>query len=168
MKIHRDSFLATTCGAARQRGMDVIAMGRRSRDWIVDHLEPFIERRDADGDLAELYRVKRCAELALVGTATCDPALVEYAWAAVGHGQDIARLLGERWTWPSRDEARAFVADYEAARGRPFTGAERRRLDAAAIHAMTYTARCEHGTGAPFRPMGDALAAAPDAYLCGS
>jgi hypothetical protein len=74
---------------------------------------------------------------------------------------------GENWTWPSRDEARAFAAGYEAARGRPFTVAERRRLDAGAIHAMAYTARCEHGLGEPRRAMGDALAAAPDDYLSG-
>jgi hypothetical protein len=47
------------------------------------------------------------------------------------------------WTWPSREEAAAFVADYERARGRPFTRDERARLDAAAIYAIAYTARCE-------------------------
>jgi hypothetical protein len=49
------------------------------------------------------------------------------------------------WRWPSRDEACAFVADYERARGVPFTPRERARLDAAAIYALGYTARCERG-----------------------
>lgn len=44
----------------------------------------------------------------------------------------------------SREEARAFVVDYETARGEMLTNDERRRLDAAAIYAMAYTARCEH------------------------
>jgi len=72
---------------------------------------------------------------------------------------------GERWTWPSRDEARAFVVDYEATRGRAFTAAERRRLDAAAIYALAYTARCEHGIADSDRAMCALLAAAPDAYF---
>jgi hypothetical protein len=52
-------------------------------------------------------------------------------------------------SWPSREEAAAFVADYERARPRPFTPAERARLDAGAIYAMAYTARCEHSVRAP-------------------
>jgi hypothetical protein len=62
------------------------------------------------------------------------------------------------WTWPSRDEARQFVAHY-----RQPSSAEWRRLDAAAIYAMAYTARCEVGVGGG--PMCDQLANAPDAYL---
>jgi hypothetical protein len=68
------------------------------------------------------------------------------------------------WTWPSRDQARAFVAVYEAARGRPFERAERARLSAAAIYAMAYTARCEYGH-AGAAGMCEALAAAPDDYF---
>ena len=44
----------------------------------------------------------------------------------------------------SREQARAFVADYEVARARALTSFERERLNAAAIYAMAYTARCEH------------------------
>jgi hypothetical protein len=39
---------------------------------------------------------------------------------------------GDTWQWPSRDETRAFVAEYEAARG-PFTTAEHRRIDGARV-----------------------------------
>jgi hypothetical protein len=46
------------------------------------------------------------------------------------------------WRWPTRDEALAYVADYEAARGRAL---DRRRLEAAMIYAMAYTSRCELG-----------------------
>ena len=44
----------------------------------------------------------------------------------------------------TREQARAFVAEYEVARGRALTDLERERLNAAAIYAMAYTARCEH------------------------
>jgi hypothetical protein len=71
------------------------------------------------------------------------------------------------WTLPSCDEARAFVDDYVAARGRPLTADERRRLDAAAIYAMAYTARCELGHDTTTTQMCTLLAAAPDAYLSG-
>jgi hypothetical protein len=70
------------------------------------------------------------------------------------------------WIWPSREQARAFVAAYEAARGQPFDRAERARLDAAAIYALAYTARCEHGhAGGPTGMMCAMLAAAPDCYF---
>jgi hypothetical protein len=68
-------------------------------------------------------------------------------------------------TWPSRDEAIAFVADYLEARGRPLDGDERLRLDAAAIYALAYTARCQHGFGLDHAPMAALLRAAPDAYF---
>ena len=45
---------------------------------------------------------------------------------------------------PTPDDARAFVADYEAARGSSFTQTERHMLAASATYAIAYTARCEH------------------------
>lgn len=45
---------------------------------------------------------------------------------------------------PTREEALAFVREYEAARGRPFTAGERRMVSAGATAALAYTARCEH------------------------
>lgn len=45
---------------------------------------------------------------------------------------------------PTREEALAFVSEYEAARGRPFTASERRMASAGATAALAYTARCEH------------------------
>lgn len=49
----------------------------------------------------------------------------------------IARL-------PTREEALAFVAEYEAARARSFTIEERRFIAAGATLEMAYGARCEH------------------------
>jgi hypothetical protein len=44
---------------------------------------------------------------------------------------------------PSPGEARAFVAEYEDARGRAFGAAERERLGAQAVYSLAYGARCE-------------------------
>jgi hypothetical protein len=71
------------------------------------------------------------------------------------------------WRWPTRDEARAFVADYVAARGRPLDRDEARRLDAAAIYGCAYTARCELSLNKPETPMGDLLRDAHGDYLSG-
>ena len=46
--------------------------------------------------------------------------------------------------FPTLAEMRAYVADYEAARGAPFAADERRMLDASLVYTMAYTARCEH------------------------
>jgi hypothetical protein len=45
---------------------------------------------------------------------------------------------------PTREEALAFVREYEAARGQPFTASERHMVTAGATAALAYTARCEH------------------------
>ena len=44
----------------------------------------------------------------------------------------------------SWDEFTGFVSDYEAARVRPFTAAERRTLSAASLYSLAYSARCSH------------------------
>jgi hypothetical protein len=45
---------------------------------------------------------------------------------------------------PTLEEALAFIAEYEAARGTPFSAAERRVARAALVYGMAYTARCSH------------------------
>ena len=72
---------------------------------------------------------------------------------------------------PSADDCLAFAADHEAARGAPFSPAERVALHAALVYALAYTARCEHsdhrtgfhgrtpGRGDPVTPPGSARAA---------
>jgi Ser/Thr protein kinase RdoA (MazF antagonist) len=52
---------------------------------------------------------------------------------------------------PTVEEARAFVADYEAARGHAFDREERRTLAAAFAYGIAYTARCGHAL-APATP----------------
>jgi aminoglycoside phosphotransferase (APT) family kinase protein len=48
---------------------------------------------------------------------------------------------------PTLDEARAFVAAYEAARGRSFDVRERRHLAGSFAYACAYTARCSNALG---------------------
>jgi len=48
------------------------------------------------------------------------------------------------WRLPTLAESLAFISDYEAARGAPFTAAERQAASAAMIAALSYSARCEH------------------------
>jgi hypothetical protein len=45
---------------------------------------------------------------------------------------------------PTDEEARAFIVEYEAARGKPFTPEEMQTLEAAKIYGHAYSARCEH------------------------
>jgi hypothetical protein len=49
--------------------------------------------------------------------------------------------------WPTTGEARAFLADYESARGRPFTPEERAATQAAAVYSRAYGTRCTHAVG---------------------
>jgi hypothetical protein len=49
--------------------------------------------------------------------------------------------------WPTPEEARAFIEDYIAARGSPFTPVERRAVNAAAVYSRAYSTRCVHALG---------------------
>lgn len=136
-------FAATTRGAeyidelaakARVRmlpaGRDVIGHG----DWRAEHVR-------FEGDNAfvgfDWDSLQRGSEPALVGSAAhgfCAN------WSKDGHIQA-----------PTLDEARAFVADYETARGRAFTRAERSLCAASFAFAVAYTCRCGHASGVDAR-----------------
>ena len=68
----------------------------------------------------------------------------------------------ERRQLPTLAEALEFIADYQAARGAPFSRAESRAARAALVSTMAYTARCEHSDatrgGATTLPAGSARA----------
>jgi len=71
---------------------------------------------------------------------------------------------------PSLEEARAFVAAYEEARGRQFAGEERRTLASALTYSMAYTSRCEHSRDPHADPLPSgsyraALSAGGEAWL---
>jgi hypothetical protein len=50
----------------------------------------------------------------------------------------------ERSRQPTDEESRAFIAEYEIARGQPFTPEEHQTLNAAKLYELAYSARCEH------------------------
>lgn len=59
--------------------------------------------------------------------------------------------VGFTMTWhldvrltPTPEEARAFIAEYEQARGKMFTPDERRTMNATATYSLAYGARCYH------------------------
>jgi hypothetical protein len=49
--------------------------------------------------------------------------------------------------WPAVDEAKAFFDDYVEARDVPFTPAEARAAQAAAVYSRAYATRCTHAVG---------------------
>ena len=96
-------------------------------DWRVEHL------RFEDGAVSAVYdwdSVRLDREPALVGAAA-------YAFTANWSRDDLVYL-------PTLEEALAFVADYERARGGPFTAAEHRAARASLVYMMAYSARCGH------------------------
>jgi hypothetical protein len=132
-------FDATRRGA---EGIDALAAMARQRmrsagplvvghgDWRVEHL-----RFDA-GRVVLAYdwqSICRTEEAALVGFAA-------HAFCADWSGHDPRQA-------PSLEEARAFVADYERARGAPFDREERSLCGAAFAYSVAYAARCGHAGG---------------------
>jgi hypothetical protein len=69
-----------------------------------------------------------------------EPALI----GAVAHGFCADWSQGDNRQAPNLDEARAFVRDYEDARGKAFSAEERRLCGACLAYASAYTARCGH------------------------
>jgi hypothetical protein len=121
-----DALAAQAHAAMRPAGRTVLAHG----DWRAEHL------RFEGVNVVLAYdwqSVCRCEEAALVGAAThafCAD------WSLDGHRQA-----------PTLEEARAFLADYERARGKPFDRAERRLCGAAFAYSVAYTVRCGHAGG---------------------
>ena len=56
--------------------------------------------------------------------------------------------------WPTVDEARAFLDEYENACDRPFTPEERVAAEAAAVYSRGYSTRCTHAVGKDTSRMG--------------
>jgi hypothetical protein len=78
-----------------------------------------------------------------------EPALL----GAVTHGFCADWSCTDHRQAPTLDEARAFVRDYEEARGKMFSTDERRLCAACFAYACTYTARCGHAGGKDEREM---------------
>jgi Phosphotransferase enzyme family len=129
-------FEATTSGAewideiARQaqeiklRGAGHVVLGHI--DWGVKHFRYVGERVRVIYDWDSLVLEK-------------EPIIVGHASGYFTYTE----FFGE-YRRPTAEEACAFVAEYEVARGRPFTREEHQTLNAAKIYGLAYGARCEH------------------------
>ncbi len=124
---------------ARAAWIDDWARRARASDpdvgaWIVGHIDWRAEHlRFTAGRITTVYdwdSLARIREPALVGqVARAFPA--DWQRDGVRCVPDLEDILG-------------FLADYEAARGAPFTRDERRSARAACVYAIAYTARCGH------------------------
>lgn len=99
-------------------------------DWRAEHLRFEGERPVAAFDWDSLCKSREPELVGFIAHAFCAD------WSRPGHVQA-----------PTLEEARAFVSDYEAARGGAFTAAERRALGAAFAYSVAYSSRCGHAFG---------------------
>jgi len=116
--------VARAAAAARDGGAGRQVVGHT--DWAVKHV-----RYDTDLQPTVIYdwdSLDTQPETTIVGSAAGSFVYTEEL--------EVDSL------WPSVEESRAFVADYEEARGRPFTDAERRAAYGAAVYLGAYAARC--------------------------
>jgi hypothetical protein len=74
-------------------------------------------------------------------TVDREPALVGTAAGSFTYTEELPEPV---FLWPSAAETRAFIDEYEAARGAPFPEPERRAAGAAAVYLRAYAARCTH------------------------
>jgi hypothetical protein len=157
---HRFDFRATAAGAAwidelaaqAHRRLDATVAGVAGHnDWRVEHL------RFRDGQLSATWdwdSLSVGAEPVFVGSAA--------------HGFVPDWNVEGLDCVPTSDETRAFVADYEEARGAAFSPAERRLADAGLVAALAYSARCEHAdelTEWGTRPPGPAPDCVPPGFF---
>jgi Phosphotransferase enzyme family len=119
--------IATTARALRDRhpaGDEVVG----HTDWRAEHL------RFADGRLSAVHDWDSLAVLP-------EPALV----GSAAHAFPANWAMPVPPATPTKEEALAFIADYEAAReAGSFTAEDHTRARAALVYTMAYTARCEH------------------------
>jgi hypothetical protein len=117
-KIARKAREVIVCGAGQ------LVIGHT--DWSAKHVRYVGDQARVIYDWDSLSLEK---EPAIVGAAA--------TYFTYTEQPDIPRL-------PTREEALAFVAEYETARGKPFSPEEYQTLEAAATYHLAYRSRCEH------------------------
>jgi len=118
-----DSFAHRARQAEAHQGKPVLGHA----DWRVEHL------RFEDAKIVATYDWDSLAfrpETELVG-------LSAHGFTADWSVEGVRRI-------PTADDIRAFVADYETARARPFSNRERQSLFAHCVYCIAYGARCTH------------------------
>jgi hypothetical protein len=106
-------------------------------DWRAEHV------RLAGGEVVATYDWQSLA-------LGAEPALV----GQIAHAFTMDLGVEQARRRPTLGDYRGFVADYESARGRPFTREEHRTIDAAWVYALAYGARCELADAAADLPAG--------------
>ena len=76
-----------------------------------------------------------------------EPELFSVATSAITFCVDWLRPVGEHF--PTNAEIGAFIGEYEAARGAPFSDPHRDLLAARMVYGLSYGARCEHADNFP-------------------
>jgi Ser/Thr protein kinase RdoA (MazF antagonist) len=139
----RFDFAADAAGAAwidriAERAT-AIQRESRGRDLVVGHTDWRVQnlRFDGRGRVCAVYDWDSLRVLPEPMLAGKQAANFTADWSRPGGRQ-----------YPSIDEALAFVADYEAARGVPFDDAQRRLARASLAAALAYISRCEHSDAA--------------------
>jgi len=129
--------------------------------WIDDIAREARRRRDAHA--LPLVVGHHDWTIQHVRFAGLEPTVV-YDWDSLSAGPEpvFAGDAAEHFTytehldverWPTVAEAAAFLDDYERARGRAFTDAERETAKAAAVYARAYSTRFAHALGHDPGPM---------------
>jgi aminoglycoside phosphotransferase (APT) family kinase protein len=97
-------------------------------DWRCEHL------RFRDGRVSATYDWEALMPLPETEVVGVTAASFTTDWSSYGEGGLV----------PTVPAVRAFVDDYEDARGRPFSVAERRLVFGTAVFTVAYGARCQH------------------------
>jgi hypothetical protein len=143
-------FEKTTTGA---EGIDALARVARERLAVGERGPITVGHHDLRAEHVRFER--RGGAPVLVASYDWDSLAREHETALVGMN---AHAFTADWSTdpprvppaPSLEEARAYVADYEDARGQRFSTDERASVGAAFAYAVAYNARCGHSIGAPF------------------
>jgi len=77
-------------------------------------------------------------------TTDLETAHVGTAAGSFTYTQELDKPVG---LWPSASESLAFIEEYEAGRGKPFTAGERQTVHATCVYIRAYAARCQHAYG---------------------
>lgn len=118
-----DAYAERARRAEVHRGKPVLAHA----DWRVEHL------RFQGGRIVATYdwdSLAYCPETELVGISA-------HGFTADWTLEGVRRI-------PTAEDIRAYVADYEQARGRPFSKRDRQSLFATCVYSTAYSARCTH------------------------
>jgi aminoglycoside phosphotransferase (APT) family kinase protein len=118
-----DDFARRARRAEAHEDKPVLAHG----DWRVQHLG------FQEGKIVATYdwdSLAFCTETELVGVSA-------HGFTADWTLEGVRRI-------PTANDIRAYVADYEHARGQPFSDLERKSLFAHCVYCIAYSARCEH------------------------